>query len=184
MAEENAAADASTKADAAEANAIAAADASTKADAAEANAIAAAAADHTTKADAAEAVHNYKQMHQANAIAAAAADATTKADAAEANAIAAAAADGSTTKASGRNRASKRSASRCSWIKRDNPAAADRNYKKQTSEANAIAVAANDATTKQRMKATAIAAAADQLKNRCSGANAKAAATATVADCN
>jgi hypothetical protein len=56
MAEENAAADASTKADAAEANAIAAAaaDASTKADAAEANAIAAA-ADATTKADAAEA---------------------------------------------------------------------------------------------------------------------------------
>jgi hypothetical protein len=61
MAEENAAADASTKADAAEANAIAAAaaDASTKADAAEANAIAEKQMQpKQIKADASEANHN------------------------------------------------------------------------------------------------------------------------------
>jgi hypothetical protein len=57
-------------------------DASTKADAAEANAIAAAAADATIKADSWN-----------RAIAAAADDATTKADAAQSNAIAAAADD-------------------------------------------------------------------------------------------
>ena len=66
----------------------AATDATTKADAAQAAAIAAAASDATTKADAA----------QAAAIAAAASDATTKADAAQAAAIAAAGTD-ATTKA-------------------------------------------------------------------------------------
>jgi hypothetical protein len=76
----DAAADATSKANAAQAAAIsaAAADATTKANAAEAAAISAAAADATTKANAAEAA----------AISAAAADATTKANAAQSAAIA------------------------------------------------------------------------------------------------
>jgi hypothetical protein len=76
----DAAADATTKANAAQAAAIsaAAADATAKADAAEADAISAASADATTKANAA----------QAAAISAAAADATTKANAAQAGAVA------------------------------------------------------------------------------------------------
>ena len=81
----DAATDATTKANAAQAaaEATAAADATTKANTAESNAVATAAADATTKANTAE----------SNAVATAAADATTKANTAESNAVATAAAD-------------------------------------------------------------------------------------------
>ena len=97
----DAALDATAKASAAQSGAIgtAAADATTKADAAQAAAIAAAALDATTKADAAQAAAAVDATDKAAAaVTAAAADATTKADAAEADAIAAAALD-ATTKA-------------------------------------------------------------------------------------
>jgi hypothetical protein len=131
-------ADAQTKANNAQAAAIAAAaiDATTKADAAQATAISTAAADATTKANAA----------QAAAVSTAASDATTKANAAQAAAIAAAAID-ATTKANAAQAAAISTAS------------TDATTKANAAQSTAISTAASDATTKANAaQAAAIAA--------------------------
>ena len=166
-----ASADATTKADAAQAAAIstASADATAKADAAlasaqtyadtaEADAIATASADATTKADAAEtnantytdgretaitaAYETYADVAEADAIATAAADATAKADSAEADAISTASAD-ATAKANAAQSAAEATASADATAKVSAEASA-----RTTAIANAVAgIEANISTS-------------------------------------
>jgi hypothetical protein len=123
----DAATDATTKANAAQAaaEATAAADATTKASAAQSAATSAAATDATTKANAA----------QSAAISAAATDATTKANAAQSAATSAAATD-ATTKANAAQSAAEATA------------ASDATTKANAAQSAAISAAATDATTK------------------------------------
>jgi hypothetical protein len=129
-AESNAAADATTKANTAESNAVAtaAADATAKADQAELDAIATAASDATTKADAAE----------LSAISAAATDATTKANAA----LSSAQTYADTAEADAITSANTYTDGRETAITTAYQSYAD------TAEADAISTAAADATTK------------------------------------
>jgi len=145
----DAATDATTKANAAQAaaEATAAADATTKAnaalssaqtyaDTAEADAITSANGYTDTRETAiTTAYQNYADTAEADAVATAAADATTKANTAESNAVATAAAD-ATTKA---NTAESNAVA---------TAAADATTKANTAESNAVATAAADATSK------------------------------------
>ena len=152
-----------TYADTAEADAIstAAADATTKANAAQA----AAATDATTKADAehsyidarevaiTSAYRTYADNAEADAISTAAADATTKADAAEADAISTAAAD-ATSKADAAEVDAKaytdtrEAAINTAWAAADAAQTTALETYADTAEADAISTAAADATTK------------------------------------
>jgi hypothetical protein len=154
-----AAADATTKANAAQAAAITAAatDATTKANAAQSAAIAAAAIDTLTKSNAA----------QAAAITAAATDATTKANAAQLAAEITAAAD-ATTKANS------------AYATAITAAAADATTKANAAQAAAITAAAADATSKAN--AAQAAAEATASADATSKANAAQAAAETAAD--
>ena len=142
-----AAADATTKANAAQAAATAAAasDATSKASAAQAAAISAAETDATTKSNAA----------QAAAISAASADATSKANAAQAAAITAAGTDATTkVEVEAALRVSGDAAS-------VSTAAADATAKANAAQAAAISAAATDATTKANAAQVAASSAAD-----------------------
>ncbi len=161
-----AAADATTKANAAQAAATAAAasDATSKASAAQAAATAAAASDATSKASAAQAAAisaaetdatTKSNAAQAAAISAASADATTKANAAQAAAITAAGTDATTkVEAEAALRVSGDAAS-------VSTAASDATTKANAAQAAAISAAAADATTKANAAQVAASSAAD-----------------------
>ena len=161
-----AAADATTKANAAQAAATAAAasDATSKASAAQAAATAAAASDATSKASAAQAAAisaaetdatTKSNAAQAAAISAASADATSKANAAQAAAITAAGTDATTkVEVEAALRVSGDAAS-------VSTAAADATAKANAAQAAAISAAATDATTKANAAQVAASSAAD-----------------------
>jgi hypothetical protein len=168
----DAATDATTKANAAQAaaEATAAADATTKAnaalssaqtyaDTAEADAITSANGYTDTRETAiTTAYQNYADTAEADAVATAAADATTKANTAESNAVATAAAD-ATTKA---NTAESNAVA---------TAAADATTKANTAESNAVATAAADATTKANTaESNAVATAAADATSKADAA--------------
>jgi hypothetical protein len=160
------AADATTKANAAQAAATAAAasDATSKSSAAQAAATAAAASDATSKASAAQAAAisaaetdatTKSNAAQTAAITAAATDATTKANAAQAAAITAAGTDATTkVEAEAALRVSGDAAS-------VSTAAADATTKANAAQAAAISAAATDATTKANAAQAAAISAAD-----------------------
>jgi len=172
-----------TYADTAEADAIstAASDATTKANAAQAAAIADSDAENLTQTAANKLVWEaYADQAEADAISTAAADATSKADAAEADAISTAAAD-ATSKANAAQAAAiadsdaentaQTAANKLLWeayadqaeADAESAAAADATTKANAAQAAAIAAAATDATTKVNVLTAGASASLDTL---------------------